>query len=219
MLENNTAPNTQIGRIDIWNTWKVKYYPYGKKENKSITCYVRDPGVAKDFPFTEIDKKKVPKKVMLFKDKDCTEFIAEVLYELDKFDTISYNKYYETENYYGNDKYSRGGDFIEDMVTDNPIVFMHRWFSFADIKEFLIDWKEYNEKFLKSFSRHHTYGRFNYIASEGRVLESPFYATNIKKESPFYYPNNKEKPLVDFRPMKGLVNLDEYNESKFNGGY
>ena len=219
MLENNTAPNTQIGRIDIWNTWKVRYYPYGKKENKAITCYVRDPGVAKDFPFTEIDKKKVPKKVMLFKDKDCTEFIAEVLYELDKFDTISYDKYYETENFYGNDKYSRGGDFIEDMVTDNPIIFMHRWFSFADIKEFLIDWKEYNEKFLKSFSRHHNYGRFNYIPSEGRVLESPFYATNIKKESPFYYPNNKEKPLVDFRPMKGLVNLDEYNESKFNGGY
>jgi hypothetical protein len=51
------------------------------------------------------------------------------------------------------------------------------------------------------------------------VLESPFFDTGVKKENPFYYPNNKEKPLFDFRPMKGLVNLDEYDKSRFNGRY
>lgn len=218
ILENNTAPNTQIGRIDIWNTWKVRYYPNGRND-RSVTCYIKDPGVAKDFPFTEIDDKKVPKKVRLYKDEKCTEFIAEVYYEVDRFDTLRYDKYYQTENFFGNDKYSRGGDFIEDFVTDNPIICMHRWFGFADIKEFLIDWNEYNSKFLKSYSRFGNYGRFNYIPSERRVLESPIYDTGVKKENPFYYPNNKEKPLFDFRPMKGLVNLDEYDESRFNGRY
>jgi hypothetical protein len=217
MLENNTAPHTQIGRIDIWNPWKVIYYPYGRSDKNSIICYIKDPGVAKDFPYTEIDNKKVPKMVTLYKDKNYTQLIGDVPYEVDKFETISYDKFYQGENFYGNDKYSRGGDFIEDMVTDNPIIFMHRWFGFANLKEFLVDWNEYNHKFLVSTSIHGNYGRFNYIIEESRLLESPIYASYTKKESPFYYPNNKEKPLIDFRPMKGLVNLDDYDESRFNG--
>ena len=217
MLENNTAPNTQIGRIDIWNTWKVVYYPYGKKDKRCITCYVKDPGCAKDFPFTEIDDVKVPKMVTLYKDKECKDIIGDVPYELEKFDTISYDKYYQNENLFNNDKYSRGGDFIEDMVTDNPIIFMHRWFGFADIKEFLIDWNEYNLSRLKSTSAFgNYYGRFNYIPNVG-LVESPIYDTGVKKENPFYRPNNKEKPLFDFRSMKGLVNLDDYDKSKYNG--
>ena len=156
--------------------------------------------------------------VTLYKDKYCTELIGDVPYELDKFETLSYDKYYQYENFYGNDKYSRGGDFIEDMVTDNPIIFMHRWFSFADIKEFLEDWNEFNWRYLKPTSRFgNLYGRFNYITEENRLVESPIYDTNAKKENPFYYPNNKEKPIIDFRPMKGLVNLDEYDKSSFNG--
>ena len=217
ILENNTAPHTQIGRIDIWNVWKVKYYY--DKDKEPLICYIKDPGDAKNFPFTDIDNKKVPKKVKLYQDKNYTQYIDEVEYIETQFETISYDKYYSGENYFGNDKYSRGGDFIEDFVTDNPIICMHRWFGFADIKEFLIDWNEYNTRFLKTFSRHGNYGRFNYIPSEGRVLESPLYDAGVKKENPFYYPNNKEKPLIDLRPMKGLVNLDEYDKHRFNGRY
>lgn len=223
ILEYNTAPHTQIGRIDIWNTWKVKYHPPIGEDitryinGEDIICYIKDPGVAKEFPWTEIDDKKVPKMVKLYQDKECTQFIYEVPYNEEYFETLSYEKYYKEENFYGNDKYSRGGDFIEDLVTDNPIILMHRWFSFANIREFLIDWNLYNQECLKTYSRHGNYGRFNYIPEECRVLESPLYDIGPKKEVPFYFPNNKEKPIFDFRPMKGLVNLDDYDKSRFNG--
>lgn len=50
---------------------------------------------------------------------------------------------YAHENAYHSDKYSRSGEFIENMVTDNHIEFCKRWLGLAGFKEFLEDYDEY----------------------------------------------------------------------------
>lgn len=54
-------------------------------------------------------------------------------------------KVYEHENTYHIDeeKYSRGGEFIENMVTDNIVEYCKRWFHLAGFEEFLQDIDEY----------------------------------------------------------------------------
>lgn len=52
---------------------------------------------------------------------------------------------YDNENVYGLDKYSRSGEFIENMVSDNIIEFCKRWFGLAGIMEFIEDMKEYEQ--------------------------------------------------------------------------
>ena len=57
-------------------------------------------------------------------------------------------KVYENENQYCKSeedaqKYSRSGEFIENMVTDNEIEFCKRWFHLAGFNELLEDANEY----------------------------------------------------------------------------
>jgi hypothetical protein len=52
-------------------------------------------------------------------------------------------KVFEHENPFLNDKYNRGGDFIENLVSDNIIEFAKRWLHLAGFKEFIEDMKEY----------------------------------------------------------------------------
>lgn len=54
-------------------------------------------------------------------------------------------KVYDDENAYSieESKYSRGGEFIENLVTDNMIEYCHRWFKLANIKEFIEDLDEF----------------------------------------------------------------------------
>lgn len=221
MIENNIASNTQIGGISIWNNWVCKYYPNPKDKSRYDIVYIKDSGVAKDFPETEINNKKVPKKVKVYKDKDFTVpyfLTEEVEYLPDYFETIKYDKFYTDENYNNNDSYNRAGNFIEDLVADNLLVFCTRWLHLAGFKEFLEDWDEYNKKFLKSYSRHGNYGRFNYILDEHRVVETPFLDMgDIKAENPFYE-CRAEKPILLLKPLKDSeVDLNEYNESDFHG--
>lgn len=236
MIEYNIAPNTQIGVINIWNTWKCKFYP-DKHIDKYDIVYVKDVGTAFEYPTTVIKvngkDKKISKKVELYTDKlyknpyffdsNTGKAVAIELVDTDekvldyKIETISYEKFYQEENPYGDDKYSRGGDFIEDLVTDNIIIFANTWLKLANFKEFLEDWKEYNEKFLRSFSRNNTYGRFNYI--EGKVVESPLIDNGtLKVKSPFKPASLTSKPIVFLKPYSDSeVNIDGYNKSDFHG--
>ena len=56
-------------------------------------------------------------------------------------------KVYANENMYGSkedkERYSRSGEFIENMVTDNEIEFCKRWFHLAGFNELLEDANEY----------------------------------------------------------------------------
>lgn len=65
------------------------------------------------------------------------------------------NKVYLGENatMIPENKYSRGGEFIENLVCDNIIEFCKRWFQLAGFKEFMEDWAEYNQKYKVCYSR------------------------------------------------------------------
>jgi hypothetical protein len=83
------------------------------------------------------------------------------------------NKVYENENAYMNDKYSRGGEFIENMVTDNIIEFGKRWFHLAGFNEMLKDIEEYNKINFTSYSSNGSYGQFYYYNE--KMVECPIY--------------------------------------------
>ena len=55
------------------------------------------------------------------------------------------DKIYKNENAYNiePEKYSRGGEFIENMVTDNHIEFCSRWFHLAGVTEMIDDIEEF----------------------------------------------------------------------------
>lgn len=50
---------------------------------------------------------------------------------------------YAHENAVGHEKYTRSGEFIENLVTDNIIEFCHRWLYLADFEEMLMDMNEF----------------------------------------------------------------------------
>lgn len=53
------------------------------------------------------------------------------------------DKIYEAENATHNEKYTRSGQFIEDMTSECDIEFAHRWFNLASFKEAYADIIEY----------------------------------------------------------------------------
>lgn len=65
------------------------------------------------------------------------------------------NQVYDHENIYKieEEKYSRGGEFVENLVTDNHIAFCHRWMHLANFEEFIEDLDEfYSDRGLGNFS-------------------------------------------------------------------
>ena len=55
-------------------------------------------------------------------------------------------KIYDNENPFMYTDYDRGGAFMEDYVTDNPVEFGRRWMSLAGYKDLIADVKEYMKK-------------------------------------------------------------------------
>lgn len=115
-------------------------------------------------------------------------------------------KVYEHENVYHIDeeKYSRGGEFIENMVTDNVIEYCKRWFHLAGFQEFLEDIDEY-------YGNH--YGKFSNLMGAGFV-ESPIVPiTRGKAESPveFNLIGEKESPIIFYNKRPEKLS---YNELK-----
>lgn len=53
------------------------------------------------------------------------------------------NKIYDKENFINNPKYTRSGQFIEDLTSDNDLEAMHRWFHLANFMEMYKDIIEY----------------------------------------------------------------------------
>jgi DNA polymerase elongation subunit (family B) len=90
------------------------------------------------------------------------------------------DKVYENENQYCKSeedaqKYSRSGEFIENMVTDNEIEFCKRWFHLAGFNELLKDADEYFAN--KMFSNMSYIEAMN---SYGDKIESPLIPTSNK---------------------------------------
>ena len=93
-------------------------------------------------------------------------------------------KVYQFENTYANPKYSRSGEFIENMVTDTIIEFCHRWFHWANIEEFLVDMNEFYQMNYMFGARHQMYRDMD------KGLIHPLY--DLPKEG--------IKAIVEFKP-------------------
>ena len=101
------------------------------------------------------------------------------------------NKVYKFENLYGieEEKYSRGGEFIENMVTDNIIEFCNRWFNLANYQEFLED--------IDEFYSGYGYGNFSNLRKAG-FGESPILPTINGKDCPIEFINAKVEVPIEF---------------------
>jgi hypothetical protein len=105
-------------------------------------------------------------------------------------------KVYEHENVYGLDKYSRGGEFIENMVTDNVIEFCKRWFGLAGIMEFVQDMKEYEAKFMYGASYH----QFKNL--EAGLKENPIYDLEGGVEKAVVVGDDEARAILFFGSLK-----------------
>ena len=119
------------------------------------------------------------------------------------------NVVYKGENPYHieESKYSRGGEFIENMVTDNIIEYCHRWFHLANINELLEDIDEYYMK-TTNFS-------YSNLLSAGfdNGIYSPIMPTSKEVKSPVSF-NNYKKPTS---PVKFYTRRNpDYTYDKLN---
>lgn len=232
LLEFNIAPNTQIGRINIWNPVKgiydppkVEKYEIGSAKNKKeveiqITP-VLDPGTVVYIRRDTMDNNFVD----LYSDPKYTKFITR-LYDLEyddnklpKYKNNSYNskhfklderKIYTNEDAYHTDHYMRAGEFIENMVSDNIIEFGKRWLGLAGFEDFSKDMQEYFEKFYKCYNDHGWYGFVHYYPETQTLVDCPIKDSGgIKTIKPFIFEDSPEVPFRLYRTMKDNgVNLD-----------
>ena len=113
-------------------------------------------------------------------------------------------KVYEYENRYCDDKYTRGGEFIENLVCDNILEFSSRWLQLASFSEMLNDIKEYYTiKFNTMYGYKYLYS--DCVYENGRYIISPFVLTgNDYKIQPFEFVNNN-----GFNPFRSYVSRPE----------
>ena len=110
-----------------------------------------------------------------------------------------HDKIYDKENRYVNDKYERGGEFIENLVTDNHILFAHRWLGLANFKEFLNDVNEYYRLTYQPLSRYN-YIHSDYLLIDNNYVTCPFkYATSIQ---PFVFGVRAINPFKFYTPRE-----------------
>ena len=123
---------------------------------------------------------------------------------------------YDDENAYHTDpdRYSRGGEFIENMVTDNYVEFCHRWFKLAGFEEMLDDIDEYFGVL--------GYGKYSNLMNAGYCGNgeySPILPTVAKYQSPITI-SEKNKyycPVVFHEPRNTNINYETLKESQENG--
>jgi hypothetical protein len=120
------------------------------------------------------------------------------------------DKVYKNENAYNNDKYERGGEFIENLVTDNIIEFCSRWLHLADFTEFLEDMNEYYAS--RSFAADttiyatHYFDGIKYVnvpIQKTDIIVPIHFEDNIKPLS-FYTVRDKEITINDPRRTNSI---------------
>lgn len=112
---------------------------------------------------------------------------------------------YEHENAYNNPKYSRGGEFIENLVTDNIIEFCKRWLHLAGFKEFLRDIEDFRAINYICYS---SYGKFEPYIKDNRLIIVPIrHIDSIIKPITF-----SDKKII--RPIRFMNERDRSNDIK-----
>lgn len=131
-----------------------KYKP--KPETKYEGAFVADPT-----KFSDTNKEKINGKPIM-RTSNAIDFDFSSLYpsitkeyNMAPNTQIGYiqipNKVYANENAINNEKYTRSGQYIEDMTSDNEIEFAHRWYHLANFKEMYMDCLEYFNTMEESF--------------------------------------------------------------------
>ena len=102
---------------------------------------------------------------------------------------------YSGENAYQieSEKYSRGGEFIENMMTDNCIEFAKRWLHLAGINEFIEDMKEYESNI------DHNFRRFKVV--NGKLVQNPIYTITDKPIKVVVVGDQKPKAIYLFSTL------------------
>lgn len=109
-------------------------------------------------------------------------------------------KVYAGENAYHIEeiKYSRGGEYIENLVTDNHLEFCHRWLHLANFQEMIEDINEF-------------FGKYGYSVTYTNTYQT-WQRNIIPTTSP------QRDPLV-FQPNKSHIALRFYNERRLDMNY
>ena len=114
------------------------------------------------------------------------------------------DKSWEGENKLQDENYWRASEFVDNLTSDNIIIFANRWLSLANIQEFLSDLEEYlknNNLQLSNYER-----IFDYM-KDNKVF--PFEYRESKLESPWIedIDNKLESPWIDIeKPMQDFYN-------------
>lgn len=110
-------------------------------------------------------------------------------------------KVYNNENRYLNEKYERGGEFIENFVCDNIILFAHRWLHLANFEELMTDLQEYWSMTFPRLSVN-DYTTSRYIMIGDKYVTCPFVPVADKVINPFMdVTNGHENPFILYNPM------------------
>ena len=118
------------------------------------------------------------------------------------------HKVHSLENPYNDPQYDRGGQFMEDLVTENTLEFAARWLGYGRIKEVLDDIDEYFDTHIPIFE--------NLYTDDGLVkpfivrpncngMIKPFYCLEENETiQPFVIPNSVPKNLISGFIKKGV---------------
>ena len=111
---------------------------------------------------------------------------------------------YDHENVYNNPKYQRGGEFVENMVTDNIIEFCHRWFHFAGFMELLEDIKEFNQNLYLGVGEYRD--TYYYDNDTNKYMITPIRLTSLEVIEPIRFAKDI-KPIYFINPRKETNNV------------
>ena len=149
---------------------------WNEKPEKFLGALVHDPVYTNDYAKMKINGRSI------FVVNNLQDFDYKSLYpNIDLEHNIAPNtligrliiseKVYKYENALNNPKYQRSGEFIENMVCQNYIVFCHRWFHLANFMEMLEDMQEYFTTVTPNFTTNGQYNTFQKI--DGKVYINP----------------------------------------------
>lgn len=111
------------------------------------------------------------------------------------------DKVHKLENPYHNEQYDRGGQYIEDLTSENPLEFCARWFGFARFDELLEDMNEY-------YNIHRPIFEPEMYDENGRlrpVVIRPKVEGVVKRPFGYYADGQKRKPFITHPDKRELI--------------
>lgn len=181
----------QFGNFILGNN----YNKFKKKtDSKYEGAYVADPTKFADTNKDRINNRPIMRSSNAI-DFDFTRLYPSITqeYNMAPNTAIGYitipKPVYENENAIHNDKYTRSGQFIEDMTSDSDIEFPHRWFHLANFKEAYADIVEYFSTIEKPY----------FDLQNDDILPKMEYNSNNRKISPFVFLDDNTDNLINKR--------------------